>query len=126
MYQVKADSQDLDLMELGQILMSFQTKELPKLQKYKNYYDGKMAILNRRPTDEGKLLNNTVVNFCSVVADAYDGYIAGEDIQYNNIDDELINILRYNDSKAEDSAFLKDALIFGKAFEIVYTDRWKN
>ena len=32
MYQVKQDTEDLDLLELGQILMSFQTKEQPKLQ----------------------------------------------------------------------------------------------
>ena len=38
MYQVKAGTTDLSITDLGKILMSFQTLELPKLTKYYNYY----------------------------------------------------------------------------------------
>lgn len=69
MYQVKKGTEELDLTQLGQILLSFQTNEQVKLDKYKNYYDGKMAIQNKQPSDVGKPANKITLNYCEVIAD---------------------------------------------------------
>ena len=41
MYLCDNTLEDLDLLKLGSVLQSFQTLELPRLTKFKNYYDGK-------------------------------------------------------------------------------------
>ena len=96
MYQIRKE-QDLNLLELGQILMSFQTQELVQLQKYKNYYDGKHAISNRQPSDTGKPCNKVTVNYCNVIADQFAGLITSNPVTYENLDDALLDVLLYND-----------------------------
>jgi len=53
MYVIEKDA-ELTVDRLGKILLQFQTKELPQLQKYWNYYQGKQAICYKKPTDVGK------------------------------------------------------------------------
>lgn len=97
----------------------------PKLNKYKNYYDGIQAILRKQYADETKPCSRTVINYCKNIVDSYCGYIATPGcISYRSDEDieEVMNILRYNDFQAEDSDFLLDALIYGVAAELMYLD----
>ena len=97
----------------------------PKLNKYKNYYDGKQNILNKTYADSSKPCNRSVINYCFNITNSYAGYLATPDfISYssNNDIEEIMNILRYNDYQAEDNAFLTDALIYGVAAELMYLD----
>lgn len=110
---------------VGKIINAFMLNDLPKLQKYLNYYKGIQAILNKAPTDTGKPDNRIVINYCHSIVENYQGYIAGIPLSYHNdtVDiQEIIDILRYNDVAEEDSEWLKQALIFGKAYEICYID----
>ena len=110
---------------LYKMLNKFKVDVQPKLQKYKNYYDGLQAIINKEYSDEHKPCNKTVINYCKNITDSYCGYIATPGyISYSSKQDiELImDILRYNDYQAEDSSLLLDALIFGKACELMYID----
>ena len=97
----------------------------PKLEKYKNYYDGKQAILNKAYSDASKPCSRTVINFCKNIADCYLGYLATPGfISYSsneNIED-VMNILRYNDYQAEDADLLLDALVYGTACEMMFID----
>ena len=97
----------------------------PRLEKYKNYYDGKQAILNKAYSDASKPCSRTVINFCKNIADCYLGYLASPGfISYSsneNIED-VMNILRYNDYQAEDADLLLDALVYGTACELMYID----
>ena len=98
-----------------------------KLTKYKKYYDGLQAILNKSYTDESKPCNKTVINYCKNIVDSYCGYLATPDfISYSSKDDieDIMNILRYNDYQAEDADFLLDALIYGVAHELMYIDNF--
>ena len=107
------------------MLNKFKVDVQPKLQKYKNYYDGLQAIINKEYSDEHKPCNKTVINYCKNITDSYCGYMATPGyISYSSKHDiELImNILRYNDYQAEDSSLLLDGLIFGKACELMYID----
>ena len=97
----------------------------PRLMKYKNYYDGKHAILNKAYKDPSKPCNRTVVNFTKNIVDSYTGYIATPSfISYGseNDIDEIMEILRYNDYQSEDADFLMNALIYGTAAELMYMD----
>lgn len=123
MYQIDKN-EELTTIRLGKILAEFQTNQLPKLCKYYNYYSGKQAITMKQATDTGKPCNIVVVNYCYNIVQNYLGYMTGIEIGYDNDGrfEDIIDVLKYNDVKTEDSELLRNALIFGRAFEINYID----
>ena len=116
---------ELSTTLLEKMINRFYLSVEPKLNKYKNYYDGKQSILNKKYSDKNKPCSRTVINYCKNIVDSYCGYLASPGyISYssdNNIED-IMNILRYNDFQTEDSDFLLDALIYGAAAELMYND----
>lgn len=110
---------------LYKMLQRFQLTVRPRLEKYKNYYDGIQKILDKKYTDESKPCNKTVINYCKNIVDSYCGYLATPGhISYRSENDiaEIMDILRYNDFQSEDSDFLKDALVYSVAAELMYID----
>lgn len=109
---------------LNKFIQYFMTSDLPRLNKLKNYYDGKQDILMKYYEDRNKPCNKIVVNYCSGIVDNFNGYLTGNPISYTSNEDieDILEVLRYNDYKEEDSEFLKNALIYGKAYEIYYLD----
>ena len=110
---------------LHKIISHFRMNVQPKLEKYKKYYDGMQAILNKSYTDASKPCNKSVINYCRNIVDSYCGYLASPScISYSSDNDieEIMDILRYNDYQAEDSDFLQDALTYGVANELMYID----
>lgn len=80
--------------------------------------------MNKIATDVGKPCNRIVSNYCFNIVQNYQGYITGIDISYlsqTNID-TIQDVLNYNDVRTEDNELLRNALIFGKSFEINYVD----
>lgn len=117
--------QELTTELLKKMISRFRLNVEPKLTKYKNYYDGIQAILNKKYSDPTKPCSKTVINYCKNIVDSYCGYLATPGfISYqsdNNIE-VIMDILRYNDYQAEDSDFLLDALVYGTAAELMYND----
>lgn len=110
---------------LFKMINHFQQTVHPKLEKYKNYYDGIHAILNKQYTDPSKPCNKTVINYCKNITDSYSGYMATPGhISYSSENDikEIMNILRYNDYQAQDNQLVKTALIHGVSHELMYID----
>lgn len=110
---------------LQKMINRFRINVEPKLDRYKNYYDGLQAILNKSYADASKPCNKTVINYCKNIVDSYCGYLATPGyISYRSDEDieEVMDILRYNDYQAEDSDFLLDALVYGVAAELMYID----
>lgn len=110
---------------LQKMIQRFNLQDKPKRLKYKKYYDGIQAILNKSYSDTTKPCNKTVINYCKNIVDSYGGYLATPGhISYTSENDieEIMNILRYNDYQEEDSSFLLDALIYGTAAELMYMD----
>ncbi len=110
---------------LYKMLNKFNLNVLPKLQKYKNYYDGTQAILCKSYADASKPCNRVVTNYCADIVSSYCGYIASPGyISYSSDSDiqSIMDCLRYNDYQDEDSDFLNDALIYGVSAELMYTD----
>ena len=114
---------ELNLDYLGKVLGTFQTRDLPVLNKMWKYYKGNQKILQKKPTDTGKFCNKIVVNFCYNIVQNYLGYLSGIPIKYSNDDfKEVLDVLNYNDVHMEDAEYLRQALIFGKAYECNYID----
>jgi SPP1 family phage portal protein len=110
---------------LYKMITYFNTNVKPKLQRYKNYYDGLQDILNKSYADPTKPCNKTVLNYCKNITDSYGGYMATPGhISYSSEQDieDIMDILRYNDYQAQDSDFLHDALVHGVAAELMYVD----
>ena len=65
-----------------------------------------------------------VANYCQNITNTYQGYITGIPVSYSSEKDinDIIDILSYNDVHSEDSELLKDALIFGVGYEILWVD----
>lgn len=110
---------------LQKMINRFRLNVEPKMVKYKNYYDGIQAILNKAYADETKPCNRTVINYCKNICDSYTGYLATPGcISYssNQDIDDVMDILRYNDHQAQDAEFLLNALVYGVAAELMYID----
>ena len=110
--------------KIGEIIQKYETMERPKLTRYLNYYKGKQDILLKTVTDSTKPNNKIVTNYCYNIVQNYLGYLTGKDITYTSELDisEIQDILNYNDVRNTDSELLKNALIYGRAFEISYLD----
>ena len=61
---------------LFKMINYFNLSVKPRLQKYKNYYDGVQAILSKKYSDDSKPCNKTVINYCKNIAESYAGYLA--------------------------------------------------
>ena len=115
----------LDTKLLQKMINKFNIEVQPRLTKYKNYYDGLQAILNKSYADESKPCNKSVTNIVKNIVDSYCGYLATPGcISYhsNQEIEDVMDILRYNDYQAEDASFLLDALTYGMAAELMYID----
>lgn len=115
----------LDAALLQKMIGRFNLNVKPSLEKYKNYYNGIQAILQKSYPDASKPCNKLVINYCKNIVDSYCGYLATPGhISYRSDEDieEIMNILRYNDYQTEDNEFLENALIYGVAAELMYLD----
>lgn len=124
MFYMNKDA-ELSVELLNKMINKFNLDVEPKLKKYKNYYDGIQAILNKTYSDASKPCNRTIINYCKNIADSYCGYLASPGyISYRSEQDieDIMDILKYNDYQAEDSDFLLNALVYGKAAELMYID----
>ena len=123
-----ANAEELTTAKLTEFINLFKTSVLPKYNKMYGYYIGKHDIQYKQPISEGKPCNRIVDNHCKTIVDNYLGYITGQAVTYtNNSTDisEINDILKYNDYKTTDSQLLKNALIYGRAFELHYIDNDK-
>ena len=113
---------ELTPIQIVSIIQDYKTREVPRLLKFLNYYQGKQKILQRIYSDPNKPCNKIVTNFMYSIVKNFQGYLTGIPIRYNNDDEALDDVLRYNDYKTVDSELMKDLLIFGEAYEVEYID----
>ena len=115
---------ELTNAKIQKIIQLWRGNELMQLEKYKDYYDGKQDIQNKYVEDTTKPCNKITVNQCYRVVQSYAGYLSGIPITYTSEEDisDILEILKYNDYHKEDNQLLKDALIYGVAYELNYLD----
>lgn len=124
MFYINPD-RELDTVLLQKMIGRYNLNVLPKLRKYKEYYNGVQAILKKAYADPTKPCNKTVINYCKNIADSYCGYLATPNfISYSSDNDieDIMNILRYNDYQSEDSDYTLNLLVYGVACELMYMD----
>ena len=123
MYMLSKDT-ELTPELLRKILDRFNTTDLIKRKRWKNYYDGKMDILQKQYSDPTKPCSHVVTNLCKVVADTYCGYIAGKPVTYTSNDniDDIQEVINYNDDESENTNWLLNALIYGVGYELHWID----
>lgn len=121
-YLINRDT-ELNTIYLAKVLEWFQTEQLPELKKRRDYYKGKQKILFKKASDVGKPCNKIVVNYCHSIVQNYLGYMTGIPISYDNdAFGDVLDVLRYNDVENTDVLLLKNALIYGIAYQINYVD----
>lgn len=118
---------ELNEKMLKKMMERFTLNDEPKMKKWKNYYDGIQAILQKSYSDASKPCNKSVINYCKNIVDSYTGYLATPGyISYRSENEaqfeDIMNVLKYNDYQAEDADFLLNALVYGKACELMYLD----
>lgn len=113
---------------IQKMISKYVLNDLPKLEKWKNYYNGKHIILNKSYNDPTKPCNRIVTNFTKIIVDTYGGYICGKPITYSSNDDiaDVQEAINYNDSAAADMAFCRNALTFGVAYELQWLDAYSQ
>lgn len=117
-------SQELTPQLLHKIILKYTSEELPRLKRWKDYYDGRHKILRKAYNDASKPCNKIIINYCKIIADTYAGYIAGKPLSYTSNDDiaDIQEAINYNDSASEDIEFLTNALVYGQAYELFWLD----
>jgi SPP1 family phage portal protein len=113
---------------LQKIINKFVLNTQPKLQKSKNYYEGKHIILNKSYKDTSKECNHIVTNYCKIITDTYSGYICGKPVTYTSNQDitDVQEAINYNDSTAEDMNWVTNALIYGVGYELQWLDKYSQ
>lgn len=114
----------LSMEKITDFIRKFQQYELPRLERYAKYYRGDQDIMRKMVKDSTKPCNRIVTNFCYNIVTNYQGYLTGQDITYSSPEDisAIVDVLSYNDVRTEDNELLRQALIFGKAYEVCYID----
>ena len=109
---------------LLKIINNFSCNVRPKLQRWKDYYDGKHDILKKSYADASKACNRIVTNYCKIITNTYSGYICGKPVSYTSNEDieDIQEGINYNDDNAENMAWLANALIYGIGYELQWLD----
>lgn len=100
--------------------------ELERFNRLMNYYLGKHDIINRRRADGGRINNRLVCNHAKYIVDMIKSYLVGNPVSYacsDGYDIEAVkNCYLEQDMAGIDCEIEKEMSIFGKSYEMVYTD----
>ena len=112
------------MLSIERIQRELATWDASRLQKLKDYYDGKHDILSRT-MDVGKPNNKLVHNYPSYIVDVFQGYFIGNPVVYSGDEktlEAMQDIFNYNDEQDENSEIARQAGIFGRGGEVIYID----
>ena len=112
-------------MDILKKITKFEGREQRRLNFLYEYYRGKHAILSAAKPP-GKPNNRLVTNFAKNIVNNTTGYFMGKPVTYKcedeNLQDEVNEIIKYNDDAAHNTQLSKDLSVFGRAAEILYID----
>lgn len=113
-----------------EILNDFLTQHLQeangRLQLLKNAYESDHEILHVKPKAQNKPDNRIIVNFPKYIADTMNGFFIGNPIKTTAEDSAVADFVeyidQYNDQDDNNAELSKLCDIFGRGFEMYYTD----
>ena len=125
-------SKDTELtLELLQKFLTEHTAEVNKrYKKLKAAYESDHDILHDSPKPNNKPDNRIVINFPKYIVDTMNGFFIGNPIKVTAEDKAVSDFVeyidQYNDQDDNNSELAKICSIFGKGFEMYYTDEEAN
>ena len=112
--------------DVVQKLIEKHMTEKSRIEKLKDYYDGRKDIKDRVYKKQNRPTNRISNPIASYLSSMLVGYTFGKGIAYKSEDAELLEILtdvlNYNDVKDLDQALADDATICGYGVELQYID----
>lgn len=116
-------AEEIGMEDIIAYIKQFNEKQLTRLARLNDYYEGRHAILNRTKA-EGLSNNRIAVNFASYIADLTSAYLIGSPVKYSapeGVDiDAILSSLKKADSATQDSDLALDAAVFGTCYELMY------
>ncbi|ALV20744.1 phage portal protein [Carnobacterium antarcticum] len=99
-------------------------KELERLQKLSDYYDGKHDVLERTLDNENAKNSKVMVNNAKYVTDMNVGFLVGNPISYSSGKDKnidpVLEVYEEMDVVSHDTELEKDLSVFGVGLELLY------
>lgn len=112
-----------------QILAKLIEKHSATLERYNklyNYYKGEHNILHRLKTSEGTANNKIICNHAKYIVEMCVSYMVGNPVTYSASEEYDIEALKNSyleqDIASLDSALVKAMSIYGRAYELIYSD----
>ena len=112
-----------------ELLAKYISKNDAKARRYRKLqqaYDNDYEIFHKAPKARWKPDNRLAVNFAQFITDSFEGFFMGNPIKATSTDDtigEYVNFLdAYNDQDDQNAELSKIVSIFGRGYELYYTD----
>ncbi|MDG4961503.1 phage portal protein [Pseudolactococcus raffinolactis] len=108
--------------ELLNYCISQHQKELSRLKKLSDYYDGEQEITNRTKDNAAAPNNKVMINHAKYVVDMNVGFMVGNPIAYTSSDaiDPVLDAYTKVDIVSHDTELEKDLSVFGIGYELIY------
>lgn len=121
-----ADDEEITPDLLSKYITKHKELITKRYQKLYNAYIGEYPIMHYDDKEKYKPDNRIVVNFAKYIVDTMNGFFIGIPIKINSKEDfinEYINFLdKYNDQDDNNAELSKICSIYGKGYELYYTD----
>lgn len=125
MFRIPKDT-ELTLRLLQEFLDEHRREINNRYKKLKDAYESDHAILHQPAKPKYKPDNRIVVNFPKYIVDTFGGFFIGNPIKITADDEVVANYVeyldQYNDQDDNNAELSKFGDIYGKGFEIYYTD----
>ena len=125
MFRLPKDA-ELTLVLLQQLLDEHKKEVNARYKKLKDAYESDHEILHRPAKPKYKPDNRIVVNFPKYIVDTFEGFFIGNPVKITADDDAVSDYVeylgRYNDQDDNDAEVSKLAAIYGKGYEMYFTD----
>ena len=113
-------------LELLDELLREHDKEASRYKKLREAYESKHEILNAQKKPNHKPDNRIVVNFPKYILDTFEGFFIGNPIKTVTKDkavaDYVEHLDKYNDQDDNNAELSKLGSMFGKGYELYFTD----
>lgn len=118
------NTDDLTPERICEYIKMHRTAVCPKYEKLQRYYEGVHDILKRKPKyRDDDPCNNLVCNYAKYISDFAAGYLIGEPISYQSKEQNLDDLLKWNNIAQVDIQDMDNAKyqsIYGVAYELDY------
>lgn len=120
-------AEDITTEVLIKFVESFQTEQLPRLKELLSYYLNDTKINKREDRGEDRADNRLSHNFARYITTLIQGYMIGKPVTYNHNNESVLEQLNgfndLNNEQSHNSLMELNLSIYGRAYEIIYTDK---